>query len=185
MNSSRHQCAISKPALLCVSALIVLLDQWSKWLVEQKISFGQTVEVVPGLFNLIRVENTGMAFGLFPSHGALWGTVALGALGTLALVLVSFYFLSTPTSNTLLLTALALVLGGAVGNLIDRALLGAVTDFFDAYYGSRHFPTFNVADSAISVGIVLLAAESFLSPNRSPNETPLTEGSGTVAEPSS
>ncbi len=175
----------SKPALLTVSALIILLDQWSKWLVEQKIAFRQTVEVVPGLFNLIRVENTGIAFGLFPSHGALWGTIALGALGLLALILVSFYFASTPTRNTLLLTALALVLGGAVGNLIDRALLGAVTDFFDAYYGSRHFPTFNVADSAISVGIVLLAAESFLSPNRSSSEAPLADQPSSLAEPSS
>ena len=178
--------SVSKPALLSVSALIILLDQWSKWMVEQKIRFGETIEVVPGFFNLIRVENTGIAFGLFPSHGALWGTVALGALGLLALVLVSFYFASTPSSNILLLTALALVLGGAVGNLIDRALLGAVTDFFDAYYGGRHFPTFNIADSAISVGIVLLAAESFLSPSRGQDQDLARRGhSSSIAEPSS
>ena len=92
--------------------------------------------------------------------GEFLGTAILALLGLAALTLVSVLFVRTPANQTTLLLALSLVLGGAVGNLTDRIMLGAVTDFLDVYSGSRHFPTFNVADSAITVGIVFLAWDS-------------------------
>jgi signal peptidase II len=145
--------------------MVVALDQWSKWLIEQRLELYEGVTVIPGFFDIIHVFNTGIAFGLFPSRGELFGTVVLGILGLVALSIVGLYFSRVAAHQTLLLFALALIMGGAIGNLIDRLLLGAVTDFFDVYLGTRHWPTFNVADSAISVGIGLLALETLRTPS--------------------
>ena len=151
-----------KPAIACLSLGVVALDQWTKWLIEHTVETFETIEVIPDFFNIIHVTNTGIAFGLFPSHGSVLGTAMLAALGIVALGIVTFYFWKAPPSQGLLLAALSLVMGGAIGNLIDRVFLGQVTDFFDFFIGTRHWPTFNVADSAISVGIVLLALETLL-----------------------
>ncbi|REJ74233.1 MAG: signal peptidase II [Acidobacteria bacterium] len=157
-----------KSWLLAVAALVFALDQWTKLAIERGWALYQTVEVVPGFFNLIHVKNTGIAFGLFPSRGELVGTLVLGLFGALALILVSIYFARTPPDRRLLLVALALVLGGAVGNLVDRIAFQAVTDFLDVYVGTRHWPTFNVADSAITGGIVCLVVESLFAPAPEP-----------------
>jgi signal peptidase II len=116
--------------------------------------------LIPGFLNLTHVRNTGVAFGLFASEGSGTGWL-LTALGLGSLVAVGLYFWFTPAGNRLLLVALALVVGGALGNLFDRVATGAVTDFLDAYVGAHHWPAFNVADSAISIGIVLMAIDSF------------------------
>lgn len=149
-----------KHRFLLISYSVLALDQWSKWWIESNLAPYDRIEVIPGWFNLIFAKNTGIAFGLFPSRGEFLGTAILALLGLAALVLVSLLFVRTPSNQTVLLLALALVLGGAVGNLTDRLMLGAVTDFLDVYRGTRHFPTFNVADSAITVGIVFLAWDS-------------------------
>lgn len=118
--------------------------------------------MIPGLFNLTHVRNTGVAFGLFASDGTGGGGGwLLTLLGLGALIAVGLYFWYTPSRDRVLLVALALVVGGAVGNLIDRVSSGAVTDFLDVYLGLHHWPSFNVADSAISIGIVLMAIDSF------------------------
>ncbi len=117
---------------------------------------------MPGFFDLVHVQNTGIAFGLFPAGRELGGTLVLTALGFGALAIVSVYFRRTSEREPLLLLSLSLVLGGAVGNLVDRILLRAVTDFLDVYVGARHWPAFNVADSAVTVGIVLMLAHSFV-----------------------
>ena len=160
-----------KSYLLCLSAAVVALDQFSKWKVEQAMSLYERIELIPGFFQLAHVTNDGIAFGLFPSGGSFAGTATLASLGLLALAMVTFYFLQTPDDQKLLLTALALVLGGAIGNLTDRLMRGEVTDFFDAYIGQHHFPTFNVADSAISVGIVLLAIETLRTRSDQPSDS--------------
>ncbi len=157
---------MKKPHYLLISALVLTLDQWSKHWVETSIESFRSIEIIPGWFQLIYTKNTGIAFGLFPSHGRLFGTILLATLGLFALVLVGTLFTRTPSKQSLLLLALALVLGGAVGNLTDRVLLGAVTDFLDVYWGTHHFPTFNIADSAISVGIVFLAWDSLFGRDR-------------------
>lgn len=151
-----------KARYLLISLAVLVVDQWTKWLVETRIPAHTSREIVPGLFHLSHVENSGVAFGLFPAAGSVGATWALALLGVAALILVGVYFKRTPATEKLLLAALALVLGGAFGNLVDRVTSGTVTDFLGVYLGSYRWPDFNVADSAISVGLVLLVIESFL-----------------------
>ena len=146
---------------LYVSLGVVVLDQWTKWLVELHLPHHAAHPVIPGFLNLTHVRNTGVAFGLFASEGGKSGTLLLTLLGLAALTAVGLYFWYAPPGDRLLLVALSLVVGGAIGNLIDRVSSGAVTDFIDVYVGTHHWPSFNVADSAISIGIVLMAIDSF------------------------
>ena len=148
-----------KARYLLISLAVVVLDQWSKWLVETRLADHGFVAVVPGFLNFIFVKNTGVAFGMFAAHGSDWGWLILALLGMAALVLVGLYFWRTPSEDRWMLTALALIMGGAVGNLIDRIANQAVTDFIDAYVGSYHWHTFNVADSAITIGVCLMALD--------------------------
>lgn len=148
---------------LFLSLAILVLDQWTKWLVEVHLPHSASHPVLPGFFNLTHVKNTGVAFGLFASHGADGGAWLLIVMGIVALAAVFLYFRLAPAKNRLLLYSLALIVGGAVGNLIDRLASGAVTDFLDVYVGTYHWPAFNVADSAITVGIGLMIVDSFRS----------------------
>jgi signal peptidase II len=149
---------IGKLRYLLVSLAVLVLDQWTKWLVEVHLPHHSTQPIIPGFLNLNHVRNTGVAFGLFASDGGGW---LLTLLGLVALTAVGLYFWFAPARDRSLLVALALVVGGAIGNLIDRVSSGAVTDFIDVYVGVHHWPSFNVADSAISIGIVLMAIDSF------------------------
>jgi signal peptidase II len=148
---------------LWVSLGVVVLDQWTKWLVEVHLPWHVAQPIIPGFLNLTHVRNTGVAFGLFAADGVSTTSWTLTALGLLALAAVGVYFWIASPHDRGLLVALALVVGGAVGNLIDRVASGAVTDFIDVYFGAHHWPSFNVADSAISIGIVLMAIDSLRS----------------------
>jgi signal peptidase II len=152
---------------LLVSLSVVVLDQWTKWLIEAHLDPHVAQPIVPGLLNLTHVRNTGVAFGLFAASG-LNTSWLLTALGLLALAAVSVYFGFASPRDRWLLVALGLVVGGAVGNLIDRIASGAVTDFIDVYVGIHHWPSFNVADAAISIGIVLMAIDSLGSRRAAP-----------------
>lgn len=165
----------AKAPYLLVSLAILLLDQWSKWSVETHLGPHSRFEVIPGMLDFIHVRNTGVAFGLFAAHGDPRQTLLLLGLGLLALGFVGYYFWLVPRRERFLLWALALVLGGAVGNLIDRLAQGAVTDFVDFYVGSWHWHTFNVADSAISIGIVLMILSAFF--DKRPERQPESETS--------
>jgi signal peptidase II len=145
---------------LFVSLAVLVADQWTKWLVEMHLPDHATEPLLSGFLNLTHVRNTGVAFGLFAAQGMTGGSWLLTLLGLAALTAVGTYFWFTPSRDRMLLVALALVVGGAVGNLIDRVVAGAVTDFIDVYVGLHHWPAFNVADSAISVGIALMAFDS-------------------------
>ncbi len=151
----------AKGRYLLASLAVLVLDQWTKWLVEAHLSDHASIEVIPGLLNFTHVRNTGVAFGMFASRGNFWGTAILTLLGLAALIFVGYYFRIVPRHDRPLLVALALVMGGAVGNLVDRILRGAVTDFVDFYYGTYHWHTFNVADTAISIGIGLMVLGTF------------------------
>ncbi len=148
-----------KLRLLMVSALVVVIDQWTKQLALIHLAGAAPKTVIPGFLDLIFVRNTGIAFGMFPAGDSRIGVWILAALGAVALCLVLLYFLRTKDEDLTVLTALALVFGGAIGNLIDRVGSGSVVDFIEVYVGRHHWPTFNVADSAISVGIVLMAID--------------------------
>jgi signal peptidase II len=155
-----------KSRYLLISLAILLADQWSKWLVEAHLRDQGSMTVIPGLLNFINVRNTGVAFGLFPAHGDFRGTLLLVGLGLLALGLVAYYFFTTAIEERLLLIALAAIMGGAVGNLVDRLVRGAVTDFIDFHVRGYHWHTFNIADSAISIGICLMLLGSFRPANK-------------------
>lgn len=146
---------------LFVSLAILVLDQWTKWLVEIHLPHSASHPVISGFLNLTHVKNTGVAFGLFATQGADGSSWLLVALGLAALAAVFLYFRMAPSHDRLLLVSLALVVGGAAGNLLDRIVSGAVTDFVDVYVGTYHWPAFNVADSAITVGIALMILDSF------------------------
>jgi len=141
---------------LWVAALIVILDQVTKALVRAKLPLHESVTVIPGFFDLTHVRNTGAAFGMlnnieFPYKPLVMVLVALVALGA-----VATYAFTLPPSQWVARFGLALILGGAIGNLIDRATTGFVVDFVDVYWRGVHFWAFNVADSAITVGVVLM-----------------------------
>ncbi len=161
---------------LLISLAVLAADQWTKWWVERALPLHDPFPVVPGL-NLTHVRNTGVAFGLFAgAEGEMTRTLLLTALGIVALTIVLVYFWRTPAEDRTLLVSLALILGGAVGNLMDRIAAGAVTDFIDAYVGTYHWHTFNVADTAITIGIGLMLLDVLGPGHESGDRAPLVEG---------
>jgi len=158
-----------KSGFLLISVVVLLLDQLSKSLIEASYPLLASRAIIPGLLNFTHVRNSGVAFGLFAARGDRFGTLLLTVLGLAALAIVGYYFWKAARGERLLLVSLALILGGAVGNLVDRISSGEVTDFVDLYLGSYHWHTFNVADSAITVGIVLMAIDIFR-PDRTEGE---------------
>jgi signal peptidase II len=136
-----------------VAALVVVLDQISKALVLKHIPLYQIITVIPGFFNLSHVHNPGGAFGLFARNASVFRHwMFLGAI-LLALILILYFYHHTPRSHRWLGAALAMIFGGAIGNLIDRIRFGEVVDFLDVYVGVYHWPTFNIADSGVTVGV--------------------------------
>ena len=154
----------STPGLAGLVVLICALDRWSKDAVAEALALHSTHEIVPGLFNLVHTRNTGIAFSLFADSGPLVRDWILPIASAAAILLVLGYFWKLSKDATTVRIALALVLAGAAGNLIDRAMYGYVTDFLDVYVGSWHWPAFNVADSAITVGAGLLILDSLRKP---------------------
>lgn len=143
---------------LGIAVVVVVLDQVTKYWIHQSLTYGQVIEVLPFL-NLVLVYNPGAAFS-FLSDQPGWQKNFFIAVATLASGWV-LYLLARYPHKRLFCVALALILGGAVGNLIDRIAFGAVIDFIDVHAGGYHWPAFNVADSAITCGAMLLIFASF------------------------
>lgn len=141
---------------LILTAAIVALDIWTKSLVLARIQLHDAIPVIPNFFQLVHVRNTGAAFGLGANASSKLVPILLnvGAIAVFCVVVV--YALRTAVTDRVLQTGLHLILGGAIGNLLDRFRFGYVVDFLDVYVGRYHWPAFNVADSAICIGIVLL-----------------------------
>ena len=146
------------------SLIVLVLDRVTKWLIEDRIELHDTIQVIPGFFRLTHVQNRGAAFGLFAESPSEWKVAVLVMFSLAALVVVSALLWRNSHAFTMTGSALALILGGAIGNLWDRLLSGHVVDFLDFYAGSYHWPAFNVADSAIVIGAVLLVAEILFKP---------------------
>lgn len=144
-----------------LSLLIVAADRWSKIEIRHSMTMFDTVTVVPGWLRIIHTENPGAAFGILAEGNRWMRSGILIGVSTLVLVFVISALWGSRSSFTSATSraGLALVLGGAAGNLYDRIVRGAVTDFIEVYHGSWSFPAFNVADSAITVGAILLALE--------------------------
>ena len=141
---------------LSVALVVVILDQVTKAVVRPALALHESVVVIPNFLDFTRVHNTGAAFGMlntvdFPFKAVVLSLVALVALGG-----VAWYAATVPLGDRLARVGIAGVLGGAIGNLIDRATAGYVLDFVDAYWNGWHFWAFNVADAAISVGVVFM-----------------------------
>jgi signal peptidase II len=156
--------AAAKTPFLLAALAVLAFDQWTKWLIETHLPQHASIELWPSFLSLTHVRNAGVAFGLFAAGGEGSARVVLAGLGLVALAVVAAYFARTPVEQRRLLLALSLVLGGAVGNLLDRFASGAVTDFLDLSLGRHHWPAFNIADSAITLGLVLLSLDALRSP---------------------
>jgi signal peptidase II len=135
---------------------VLALDRLSKWIVEANVSALDTVRVIPGLFNIVHSENRGIAFGILNDSTYEWRTTLLILLSAAAVVFVAAMLWNAQRLDRYSLWGLTLILGGAAGNVLDRAVWGRVTDFLDFYVSDYHWHTFNVADSAIVIGSGLL-----------------------------
>jgi signal peptidase II len=140
---------------------LIVLDQLTKAAIRRTIPLYDSVEIVPGLVNLTHVLNTGAAFGFLDRLDFAYKAVVVTVLATAALGAIVFYAMTLGSETRLSRLALTLVVAGAVGNLVDRVVAGAVVDFVDVYWGTWHFWAFNVADSCISIGAVLLIFDMF------------------------
>lgn len=145
--------------LLVTCLVILLLDQWTKYEVQQRLHLRQTVEVIPGFFHLTHIRNTGGAFGIFGGEKGGIGSLFFVVVSLIAIGSILFFFLKVKEDEKTLSLTLSLVLSGAIGNLIDRLMYGEVVDFLDFHLFSYHWPAFNIADSAITLGIGLMALE--------------------------
>jgi len=141
-------------------SVILAFDQATKALVASRLVPGESIEVVPGLLHFTLVHNTGMAFGLLSGSDIPFKSVFVTLLSLAALAAVMYYAVRSPRGETTTLLGLTFILGGALGNILDRAHLGYVIDFVDVFYRDTHWPAFNLADSSICVGVGLLLLES-------------------------
>jgi signal peptidase II len=147
-------------AVLAITPAIFILDRLTKVLIERKLTFWDTIPVIPGFFSIVHAQNRGAAFSILEDAPEMWRSVVLVGVALTVTVFVAGMlwnaFRYPEKHSGLVRAALALVLGGAAGNIFDRVAKGSVTDFLLFYVGEHQWPAFNVADSAISIGAVLL-----------------------------
>lgn len=150
-----------------MSVLVIGSDRLTKLIIREKMGGFDPISVLPGWLRIIHTENPGAAFGMLAEGSPLLRGVVLIGISTLVLVFVASALLGRNSSFTAPLTrlSLALILGGAFGNLYDRVVHGTVTDFIEVYHGTWSFPAFNVADSSITIGAILLLLD-LLRPHR-------------------
>jgi len=144
---------------------VMLLDRLTKWIIESRVGFFDTYKVIPGFFDIVHSQNRGVAFGLFNDSTSEWRTTLLIVFSIAAVVAVGAMLWRPDKLDRASFWGFALILGGAAGNVFDRILFGRVTDFLELYLGDYHWPTFNVADSAIVIGSGLLLLD-LLRPKR-------------------
>ncbi len=143
--------------LIMLAVVIVIADQWTKSLILKNFRLLESIDVWNGFFSLTYIQNTGAAFGVFAKADPAFRVPFFMVIPVVALTAIGFVFAKLPKNDVKLSTALSLVVGGAIGNLIDRLNYGFVVDFLDFHWkGQYHFPAFNVADSAICVGVAIL-----------------------------
>jgi len=162
-----------RSAYLWIAGVIVALDQVTKALVDDYMTLHESRTIVEGLVRLTYVQNRGAAFGILSEAGLPYQSLMFSVVSLLALLAIALYAWRMPVQSRLPQTALAMVMGGAVGNLLDRARLGYVIDYMDMYWGPHHWPAFNVADSAITVGVALLVIDILRNPEM--DESPKAE----------
>jgi signal peptidase II len=135
--------------------VILIADQLTKFIVDQTMPLHHSIPVIDDLFNLTYIRNTGAAFGILSGSAAAFRLPFLLLFSTVAIVFIIMMLRRLPDRETGLITALAFILGGAIGNLIDRIAYGEVIDFLDFYWSRFHWPAFNLADSFITIGVLI------------------------------
>jgi signal peptidase II len=145
-----------------IAMAVILLDQASKLVIVRSLRLGQGIPVLPGFFDIVFVLNPGAAFGFLATLSESVRNPFFIFISVMAVVLIVFYHARYLREHRLVTVALGLVLGGAVGNLIDRLRYGMVVDFLDVHLAQYHWPAFNVADSAISIGVSLMVLDMLL-----------------------
>ncbi len=151
-----RESTLYRGAYLAVSLAVLFLDQWTKGIITRTMEVHQSKTVVADVFDLTYVRNSGAAFGLFASVDSAIKAVVLNSVAVIVFLIVSAYALRSSHKSVRLQVGLALILGGAVGNLLDRVRFGYVVDFLDFSVSGHHWPAFNVADSAICIGVAVL-----------------------------
>jgi len=141
--------------LAVVAGMVVLADQVSKALILKNLPLHHSLTVIDGVFDITHILNPGGAFGLMANMSAVLRAIVFLFISSMAVGLIFYFYYKTPRTHKLLATGFALIFGGAIGNLIDRVRFGVVIDFLDFYIGKHHWPAFNIADSAITVGIFI------------------------------
>jgi signal peptidase II len=149
-----------------IAAAVILLDRIAKLLVIRRIPVAHEIPIIPGLFQLSHWENTGAAFSMFADSSSPWRTAGLIGFAVIACTVVCYLLWKHGNTLDLIAIPLSLILGGSLGNLWDRLQQGTVTDFLDFYIGNHHWPPFNIADSAIVVGAILLMARILSAPRK-------------------
>jgi signal peptidase II len=134
---------------------VVIVDQITKLLILKYLPFNQNIGVISGFFDIVHINNPGGAFGLLANLSPQWRTIIFLFISSLAVGLIFYFYIKTPQSHPWLAAGFALIFGGAIGNLIDRLRFGYVIDFLDFYIAKYHWPAFNIADSAITVGLAI------------------------------
>ena len=162
--------------LAVTSILVIILDQWTKHLIYSRFSLGESISVINSFFAITYVRNMGAAFGLFHRAPAYFRDPFFIMVPIVALFVISFVFVRLDPRERLTSVALSLIVGGAVGNLVDRLRFGYVVDFLDAHWKEiYHWPAFNVADSCIVIGVALIFIQSFRL-ERCPSTSQLKKG---------
>ena len=139
--------------LVVIAGAVILLDQFTKGLILRYLPFNNNISVIDGFFHITHIHNPGGAFGLMANLNPALRSIIFLFISSLAVGLIFYFYQKTPAQYSWLAAAFALIFGGAIGNLIDRIRFGIVVDFLDFFVGNLHWPAFNIADSAISVGI--------------------------------
>lgn len=141
--------------LAIIAGLVVLLDQATKLIILETMPMHSAVAVIPGFFNIVHVQNPGGAFGFLANNSVFLRKIVFLFISGAAVFLILYFYYKTPETHRFLSLAFAMIFGGAIGNMIDRIRYGVVVDFLDFHIRDLHWPAFNVADSAITVGIVI------------------------------
>jgi signal peptidase II len=153
---------------LLLVIVVIALDQWTKTLASQSLSYGRAIEVLP-VFDLTLLHNKGAAFS-FLSDAAGWQRWFFTAISSVVSIILLVWLLRLKRDEVWLAASLAFILGGAIGNLWDRIALGHVVDFISVHYQDNYFPAFNIADSAITLGATIMVLDMLISAKEKPSE---------------
>ena len=156
--------------LFVISSALIVIDQYTKFMVTLHIPLNYSVKVVEGFFNLTHIRNSGVAFGIFSEQNSELKPYLLIFVSIIAIMAILVIFHQTGKDKRMVQTGLVLVFSGAIGNLIDRVLHKEVIDFIDFFVENQHWPAFNVADSCITIGVMLMAVDMLV--NHEPSNPP-------------